>query len=73
MVLSNKQQTNSGVDGSGPAPLEDVVDFYAQVKRKYPEAQVSASTFDEFFKVANEPAVKAQLPVVTEEIGDGWL
>jgi hypothetical protein len=60
-------------DNTGPAPLEDVAGFYAQVKQKYPGAHVSASTFDEFFKVANEPAVKAQLPVVTEEIGDGWL
>ena len=60
-------------DNTGPAPLEDVARFYAQVEQKYPGAKVSASTFDEFFKVANEPAVKAQLPVVTEEIGDGWL
>lgn len=60
-------------DNTGPAPLEDVAGFYAQVQRKYPGAKVSASTFDQFFKVANEPAVKAQLPVVTEEIGDGWL
>ena len=72
-MCQNLQQTNSDLDVPGPAPLEDVAGFYAQVKRKYPGAQVSASTFDAFFRIANEPAVKAQLPVVTEEIGDGWL
>ena len=72
-MCQNLQQTNSDLDVPGPAPLEDVAGFYAQVKRKYPGAHVSASTFDEFFRIANEPAVKAQLPVVTQEIGDGWL
>ena len=43
------------------------------LQEKHPGAKVSASTFDAFFKVANEPSIKAQLPVVTEEIGDGWL
>ena len=60
-------------DNTGPAPLDDVANFYAQVSSRYPGAKVSASTFDAFFKIANEPAIKAQLPVVTEEIGDGWL
>lgn len=60
-------------DNTGPAPLADVAEFYAQVERKYPGAKVSASTFDDFFKVANEPTIKAQLPVVTQEIGDGWM
>ena len=32
-----------------------------------------ASSFDAFFDEANKPAVKSLLPVVTEEIGDGWL
>ena len=29
--------------------------------------------FDLFFVEANRPEVKALLPVVTQEIGDGWL
>ena len=34
---------------------------------------MSSSTFDAFFNSANEPEVKAKLPIVTAEIGDGWL
>ena len=60
-------------DNTGPAPLDDVAHFYQQVQGKYPGAKVSASTFDAFFKIANQPEVKSKLPVVTEEIGDGWL
>ena len=60
-------------DNTGPAPLEDVAGFYASLQGRFPAANVSASTFDAFFKVANQPEVKGQLPVVTQEIGDGWL
>ena len=28
---------------------------------------------DQFFDVANQPEVKALLPVVTKDIGDGWV
>ena len=30
-----------------------------------------SSTFDAFFKIANQPEVKSLLPVVTAEIEDG--
>ena len=36
-------------------------------------AEVTASTFDGFFAVANRPDIKARLPVVTKEIEDGWI
>ena len=60
-------------DNTGPATAEQVAADYKQLKTKYPEANVITSTFDAFFTIANEPSIKAQLPVVTEEIGDGWL
>lgn len=60
-------------DNTGPATMEQVAADYKQLQTKYPKAKILASTFDAFFKIANEPSVKAQLPVVTEEIGDGWL
>jgi hypothetical protein len=53
--------------------MEQVAADYKQLQAKYPQAKIVASTFDAFFKIANEPSIKAQLPVVTEEIGDGWL
>jgi hypothetical protein len=40
---------------------------------RYPGATVEASTLDAFFSAANEPDVKKQLPLVTAEIGDGWI
>ena len=32
-----------------------------------------SSTFDAFFDTANKPEVKTKLPIVTAEIGDGWI
>ena len=60
-------------DNTGPATSQQVAADFKQLQDKYPQAKILASTFDAFFKIANEPAIKAQLPVVTEEIGDGWL
>jgi len=53
--------------------VKDVEGFYAYLRRKFPGADVKASTFDAFFDIANEPAVKKLLPVVTKEIEDGWI
>ena len=39
----------------------------------FPGAKVLSSTFDDFFAIANQPEIKAMLPVVTAEIGDGWI
>ena len=36
-------------DNTGPAPLDEVAGFYQHLKRKFPEANVTASTFDAFF------------------------
>ena len=60
-------------DNTGPPPLQEVAGFYTSLRGRYPQAEVAASTFDAFFAVANEPAIKAQLPVVTQEIEDGWI
>ena len=40
------------------------------LRQKYPNANVHASTFDDFSRAA-QPVMK-QLPVVTSEIGDTW-
>ena len=60
-------------DNTGPGPIEQVQSFYTTLRTKYPHATVNVSTFDAFFAVANQPEVKSQLPVVTKEIGDGWI
>jgi hypothetical protein len=60
-------------DNSGPAPVDAVVNDTLALRQRFPRAQVITSTFDEFFRAANMPDVKARLPVVTQELGDGWL
>jgi hypothetical protein len=60
-------------DNTGPPPLSDVASFYATLRKQYPAAEVSASTFDRFFAAASKPEVKAKLPVVTAEIEDAWI
>ena len=60
-------------DNTGPAPLADVQAVYHKLRQQFPAANVTASTFDAFFAVANQPEIKRQLPVVTEEIEDGWI
>ena len=43
------------------------------LRKEFPAATVFSSTFDAFFAVANQPEIKSQLPVVTQEIEDGWI
>ena len=47
-------------DNTGPAPLADVQGFYQSLQERYPNANVSASTLDAFFQVANKPEIKKQ-------------
>lgn len=60
-------------DNRGPPDLDFVRSSISTIQKRFPSASVVSSTFDAFFDVANEPSVKSQLPVVTGEIGDGWL
>jgi hypothetical protein len=60
-------------DGGGDAGVKNVKNVYTYLQTKFPGADVHASTFDAFFKEAWVESVKKQLPVVTQEIGDGWI
>jgi hypothetical protein len=60
-------------DNTGPGTLKSVAGYYTELRKRFPGAEVTASTFEAFFDVANSAAVKPLLPVVTAEIGDGWL
>eukprot|EP01052_Picozoa_sp_SAG31_P040738 SAG31_NODE_5979_length_2228_cov_1.962424_1_plen_115_part_00 len=57
-------------DNSGPS---DPTHALAQLRSKYPGANVHMSTFDAFFTEANKAQNKQRLPVVTAEIGDAWI
>jgi len=58
-------------DNCGPPSIEDIKREFAQLSTKYPGATIQASTMDQFTQKLL--AVKNQLPVVTEEIGDTWI
>ncbi len=58
-------------DNLGPQTREQVQVVYQKLRKEFPGAEVFASTLDGFSN-ALEPFV-AQLPVVTQEIGDTWI
>jgi hypothetical protein len=58
-------------DNLGPHTAEQVKTIYADIRNRYPNAEVFASTLND---VAEDViAMKAQLPVFTSEIGDTWI
>ena len=60
-------------DNQGPQAVAVAQEDWISLREKFPNATVKASTLDDFFDVANQPEVKAKLPVVMAEIGDGWI
>eukprot|EP00040_Diaphanoeca_grandis_P033122 m.202065 g.202065 ORF g.202065 m.202065 type:complete len:879 (+) comp32815_c1_seq1:127-2763(+) len=58
-------------DNGGPQTASSVAGTLSSLRKQYPNANVHASTFDDFAKIAT--SVKDQLPLVTSEIGDTWL
>eukprot|EP00756_Hemistasia_phaeocysticola_P051674 Hpha_TRINITY_DN26846_c0_g1::TRINITY_DN26846_c0_g1_i1::g.17388::m.17388 len=59
------------MDNSGPPTYQQVVDFWAGLRKKHPTAKIMSSTLDRFAVEALKH--RAQLPVVTSELGDSWL
>lgn len=58
-------------DNHGPHPYEKVKDIYADLHKRYPNARLIASSFNE---IAEELlTMQNELPVVTSEIGDSWI
>ncbi len=57
-------------DNTGPGPSDNLKSDYDMLRKRFPGAKIMSSTFDDFFEVANQPEVKALLPVVTAEIED---
>ena len=60
------------VDNGGPPSASTIEQIYAHIRKMHPDAHVHASTFDDFAD-AISPEARAQLPVITHEIGDTWL
>ncbi len=57
-------------DNLGPQSVEAVQAVFADARKRFPGAEVTASTLDAF--AARLDTVRENLPLVTSEIGDSW-
>ncbi|MCC6416295.1 MAG: DUF5054 domain-containing protein [Opitutaceae bacterium] len=58
-------------DNKGPQTVQEIHDLFARLRQTHPGAEVVAGTMDDFARELD--AVRASLPIVTEEIGDNWI
>ena len=58
-------------DNLGPQTADEVRAIYRETRRRFPGAEVTASTLDAY--AAALVRVRGSLPVVTQEIGDTWI
>jgi Domain of unknown function (DUF5054) len=58
-------------DNGGPHSVAEVKKLYAELRKRFPNAKVTAASLAEI-ALAVEP-FKANLPVITQEIGDTWI
>jgi hypothetical protein len=58
-------------DNGGPHSVDEIKKIYAELRKQFPNAKVTASNLSEI-ATAVEP-YRSNLPVVTEEIGDTWI
>jgi Domain of unknown function (DUF5054) len=58
-------------DNAGPHSVAEVKKIYAELRRRFPHAKVTASSLAGI-ALAVEP-FKPNLPVITQEIGDTWI
>lgn len=62
---------NMRVDNTGPHTVDEVNAIYAEMRRRFPNAELTAATFSDIAS-ALQP-FHPVLPVVTQEIGDTWI
>lgn len=58
-------------DNEGPPSEESIAATFASLQKQLPDAQVIASSLDDFARPLE--AVRGKLPVITSEIGDTWI
>ena len=58
-------------DNSGPHKPQEIDEIYAELARRFPNAQITATSLTEIAN-AVQP-FRGHLPVVTQEIGDTWI
>jgi hypothetical protein len=60
-------------DNLGPPSVDDVLAAHADLRARFPRAEVRASTLDAFARALDASGAAPELPVVTDEIGDPWI
>ena len=61
-------------DNEGPPKPAEVTANWKQIAKSFPNAtSIKAASFDTYFELLQEPAVRKKLPVVEAEVGDSWL
>jgi Domain of unknown function (DUF5054) len=58
-------------DNSGPHSIGELKEIYAQLRRQFPNAKVTASNLTEIANAVDP--YRSQLPILTQEIGDTWI
>lgn len=60
-------------DNAGPFDAATYALKWQEIQLAFPNAEVYASTLDNFTQHLRQPDVKAKLPVIKDEIGDSWI
>ncbi|HEY3388179.1 MAG TPA: DUF5054 domain-containing protein, partial [Prolixibacteraceae bacterium] len=58
-------------DNHGPQKPEQIAQIYSDLRKQFPNAEIQASTFNAI--TVEVSAVRNQLPVITQELGDTWI
>lgn len=58
-------------DNKGPHTIERVKSIYAELRQRYPNAEITASSLNAVAAAAE--TMRDQMPVLTSEIGDTWI
>ncbi len=58
-------------DNDGPHSVEEIKKIYADLRKQFPNATVTAASLSEIANAVE--AYRGSLPVVTQEIGDTWI
>ena len=74
VVLPNLKHAlvyNWNGDNDGPYTASDYIQKWKAIQTMFPNANIYASTFDNFTKHLNE--VRNELPVIEADVGDTWI
>ena len=58
-------------DNLGPQPLEQILEVFHKLRRRFPDVEIIGSTLDAF--ASKLASIKEDLPLITQELGDTWI